>query len=188
MSLPESPELGGREFASRAFRPPIVQPSQSVQEVPSASFADLVRMLAEGIAEAQASLDRTSAELLTELANAKVDIIPRVIETIQEDGSITFEHAPPQEVSLLDIGVVPTFYQFSEATVEVVMDLKIVESETESGEQKPRFSLFANTSGIRFERKLNRDVQVSSKLTAKLVPVPMPLRLEPTRTTNVPEE
>jgi hypothetical protein len=175
-------------FNLPAFRPPIVLPSQPVHEVPDVSFADLIRMLSESIADAQASLDRTSAELLTELANTRINIIPRMTETIQEDGGIKFEHAQPQEVSLLDIGVMPTFYQFSEATVEVVMDLKIVESETKSGEEKPRFSLFANTSGVRFERRMNRDVSVSSKVTAKLVPVPMPLRLEPVRITNAREE
>ena len=64
----------------------------------------------------------------------------------------------------------------------VVMDIKIVENETENGTR--RFSLFASTSDVRFERKLNRDVKISSKLTATLVPVPMPLRLEPVVTTT----
>ena len=144
-------------------------------------------MMAEGIADAQASLDRASAGLVVELANTKVKIVPRVTETIDENGNITFQHQEPQEVTLLDIGVTPTFYQFSQATVEVTMDLKIVENETESGDRKKRYSLFADTASIRFERKLNRDVSVSSKLTATLVPVPSPLRLDPARTTKTPE-
>lgn len=187
MTLPINPELRRTLSGSRAFREPIFNPEEPVKEVPAVSFADLVRMLAEGIADAQASLDRTSAELVTELANTKVHIIPRVTETIDEDGNITYQPSPPQEVSLLDIGLTPTFYQFSQATVEVAMDIKIVESQNESGETKGRKSLFADTSSIRFERKLNRDVKITSKLTATLVPVPMPLRLEPTRTTNVAE-
>jgi hypothetical protein len=64
------------------------------------------------------------------------------------------------------------------------MDVKIVENESETGQR--RFSLFADTSNVRFERKLNRDVKISSKLTATLVPVPMPLRLEPVTTTTAP--
>ncbi len=171
----------------RAFRDPIVSPSTPVKEVPSASFADLVRMVAEAIAEAQADLDRTSADLVTELANTKIQIVPRITETIDADGNVTFTQAPPQEVSLLDIGVEPTFYQFSESKIEVAMDLSIVESSNESGTEKKRFSLFANTSSLRFERKLNRDVKVSSKLSATLVPVPKPLRLQPERTTETPE-
>ncbi len=175
--------------ALRAFRPPIVDPETAIQEAPSVSFGDLVRMVAEGIADAQASLDRASAELVQELANTKVKIVPRITETIDENGNITYHHGDPQEVSLLDIGVTPTFYQFSSATVEVRMDLKIVETktETETTETKRRHVVYAETSSLRAERKLNRDVNVSSKLTATLVPVPSPLRLEPTRTTQTPE-
>ena len=172
----------------RVFRPPLVAPETEVHETPSASFADLLRMLAEGIADAQASLDKVSADMVVELAETKVEIVPRVTETIDEAGNMTFTQAPAQEVSLLELGVTPTFYQFSEATVDVAMDLKIVENETESGDGKRRYSLFAETFNIRFERKLNRDVKVSSKITATLVPVPKPLRLEPARVTNTPDD
>ena len=164
------------------FRRPLVTPETPVRETPSASFGDLVRMLAEGIADAQASLDRASAEMVVELANTEVEIIPTVTETIDENGIVNYTNGAPQKVSLLQLGVRPTFYQFSQAVVEVVMDIRIVENETENGQR--RFSLFANTSDVRFERKLNRDVKVSSKLTATLVPVPMPLRLEPVITTT----
>jgi hypothetical protein len=125
--------------------------------------------------------------MVVELANTEVEIIPTVTETIDENGVVNYTNGAPQKVSLLQLGVRPTFYQFSQAVVEVVMDIKIVENETENGQR--RFSLFANTSDVRFERKLNRDVKISSKLTATLVPVPMPLRLEPVITTAPrPEE
>jgi hypothetical protein len=168
------------------FRKPLVSPETPVRETPSASFGDLVRMLAEGIADAQASLDRASAEMVVELANTEVEIIPTVTETIDENGIVQYTNGAPQTVSLLQLGVRPTFYQFSQAVVEVVMDVKIVENETETGQR--RFSLFANTSDVRFERKLNRDVKISSKLTATLVPVPMPLRLEPVITSARAQE
>jgi hypothetical protein len=171
-------------LGARVFRTPLVSPATPVRETPSASLGDLVRMLAEGIADAQVSLDRASAEMLLELANTKVDIIPSVTETIDQNGNITFTQGDPQKVSLLHLGVRPTFYQFSQAVVEVAMDIKIVEHETENGER--RLTLFADTANVRFERKLNRDVRISSKLTATLVPVPMPLRLEPVKTTTTP--
>lgn len=172
--------------ALRAFREPIVGPDVAVQESPSVSFGDLVRMLAEGIADAQTNLDRASAELVQELAVTTVPVVPRVTETIDENGNVTFEEGEPVEVSLLSLGVTPTFYQFSQATVEVVMDIKIVERLEQVGEGRA-FGIFAATAPIRAERKLNRDVTVHSKLTATLVPVPMPLRLEPTRTTVTAE-
>lgn len=171
-------------LSARVFRAPLVAPETPVRETPSTSFGDLVRMLAEGIADAQVSLDRASAEMVLELANTKVKIIPSVTETIDEQGNITFTQGEPQEVSLLHLGVRPTFYQFSQAVVEVAMDIKIVETSTEKGDR--RLTLFADTSNVRFERALNRDVRISSKLTATLVPVPMPLRLQPVQTTTTP--
>jgi hypothetical protein len=177
----------GRLVAIRAFREPIVAPEVPVQESPSVSFADLVRMLAEGIADAQTSLDRASADLVQELAETKVEIVPEVTEVIDAEGNVTFEQAEAREVSLLSLGVTPTFYQFSQATVEVVMDIKIVEREEETGTGRRRFGLFAGTAEVRAERKLNRDVTVHSKVTATMVPVPMPLRLQPVRTTTTPE-
>ena len=170
----------------RPFRPPFVRPEEPVRETAAVSFADLVRMLAEGIADAQTSLDRASAALVAELAETRVSIVPRVDEIVAADGSVTFQAAPAVEVSLLELGVAPTFYQFSQATVEVVMDIKIVENSTLSETGQRRFGLFADTADVRFERKLNRDVKVSSKLTATLVPVPAPLRLEPVRTLTTP--
>jgi hypothetical protein len=168
------------------FRPPILEPDVPVQETTSASFGDLVRLLAEGIADAQVTLDRASASLLVELANTSVDIIPRIEETIAADGTVTYAHGTTQKVSLLELGMLPTFYQFSQATAEVTMDVKIVENSTESGERRRRFALLVDTASVRFERKLNRDVTVSSKLTATLVPVPMPVRIEPVRTITTP--
>lgn len=166
---------------TKGFRAPIVPAETPVREVASTSFADLVRMLAEGIADAQLSLDKASAETLTELAGTTVSIVRNVTEVIDEKGRVTYKSGEPQTVSLLELGMMPAFYQFSQATVEVAMDLHIVENETGTEETKGRKTLFANTSDIRLERKINRDLKIASKLTATLVPVPMPLRIEPAR-------
>ena len=146
-----------------AFRTPISDPTTPVQEVSAVAIADVIRMLAEGIADAQAALDRAAASMVTELATTKVMVIPRIEETVDANGSITYTHAPAQEVSLLDLGITPTFYAFSEATVEVAMDVKLVESTTTSGSTPGKVALYADTSSIRFERKLNRDVTISSR-------------------------
>lgn len=182
MALPIQPNL-----RLRAFRRPLVSPSVPVRETPEVAFADLVRMLAEGVAEGQQALDRASAEMLEELALTTVNIVPSVTETIAEDGTVTYEQGETQTVSLLDLGMTPTFFHFSEATVEVAMDLSVVENLEESGEGRRRYGLFAGTSKVKAERKFNRDVSVSSKLTARLVPVPSPIRLDPVRTTVTEE-
>jgi len=180
-----NPNINPEKF--RAFRAPIVPAETQVKETPSASFADLVRMLAEGIADAQLNLDKASAEMLVELAGTRVDVVRNITETIDEEGNITYQAKEPESVSLLELGMLPTFYQFSQATVEVSMDLEIVENTSESSEKKGRKTLFANTSNIRQERKLGREVKVASKLTATLVPVPSPLRIEPSRKTETKE-
>jgi hypothetical protein len=168
----------------KAFREPLFAPESTVAETPSTSFADLVRLMAEGIADAQLALDRSAAEMVTELAETRVNVVPTITETVAADGSVTFQQGVAQSVSLLELGVKPTFYQFSQATVEVSMDLKLVEQLDENGTRKKgSLGLFAETSNIRFERKLNRDVSVHSKITATLVPVPAPLRLDIPRRT-----
>jgi hypothetical protein len=167
----------------RAFRTPVVPVETQVNEVPSTSFADLVRMLAEGIADAQMSLDRASAEMLTELADTRIDLVRNITETVDKNGNITYKPDKPQNVSLLELGMLPTFYQFSQATVEVTMDLQIVENVTEKSELKGLKTLYADTGSVSRERKLGRDVKIASKLTATLVPVPPPLRIEPARKT-----
>jgi hypothetical protein len=168
----------------RAFRTPIVPAETQVNEVPSTSFADLIRMMAEGISDAQLSLDRSSAEMLVELANTRINIVRNITEAIDDKGNITYKTENPQSVSLLELGMLPTFYQFSQATVEVAMDLQIVENVTENTEAKGIKTLYANTSNLRMERKLGRDVKIASKLTATLVPVPPPLRIDPSRKTE----
>ncbi|MGI4879961.1 MAG: hypothetical protein ACRYG4_21005 [Janthinobacterium lividum] len=179
MALPSLPG------AFRGFRPPIVAPTQTFPETANVSFGDLVRMLAEGIADAQAALDRSSAEMAVELAATKIDIVPTITETVAADGSVTFAAGATQTVSLLEIGLTPTFYQFSEATIDVAMDVHLVESEDSTTKEK-RSGLFVSTREVTLDRKFNRDTTSSTRMTAKLVPVPSPLRIDPVRRTIVP--
>lgn len=172
--------------AQQVLRQPLLSPLTPIRETQEASLGDLIRMVAESVADAQSALDRASAGLVRELAETEVEIVPTIREVIGEDGGISFEHGPLRKVSLLDLGVMPTFYQFSQTVIDVQMDLKIAESSDESGKRSGRFALLADTGSIRFERKLNRDMSVTSRVTATLVPVPMPLRLEPVRSTEGP--
>jgi len=170
--------------ALRGFRSPIVAPTRKFPETANVSFGDLVRMLAQGIADAQTSLDHASAEMAVELGSTMINIVPTITETIAADGSFTFTPGAPQTVSLLEIGLTPTFYQFSEATVDVAMDVHLVESEDEQTKEK-RSGLFVSTREVTLDRKLNRDTTSSTRMTAKLVPVPSPLLIDPVRRTIV---
>lgn len=168
------------------IRTPLIPLEQAARETDKASLGDLIREVALSIADAQKGLDTSSAEMVWELAQTKVDVVSAIKESIDGQGQIHFTQDKPRSVSLLDLGVLPTFYQFAQTVIEIQMDLKVVETENESGTkpQNKKMFLQADTAGIRFERKLNRDVSVCSKVTATLVPVPMPLRIEPVRTTD----
>lgn len=183
------PEDKKTDIGGRLPRQPIYS-LEGGQETNDLSFADLVRLVAEGIMDAQTSLDRAAAETLVQLANTDVEVVTHLVERIQPDGSVSYETRRGKR-TLLELGVLPTFYQFSEATVEVSMDLIIVEEQNGGGQEggnggdepapynpyKPR--LKASTRQVRLERQLQREVRSHSKLTARLVPVPRPLRLEP---------
>jgi hypothetical protein len=80
---------------------------------------------------------RASIELLRSWSRARAHDRERRStsdKAIDADGNVTYEHDEAQTVSLLSLGVTPTFYQFSQASVEVALDIKIVEQLEASGE------------------------------------------------------
>lgn len=175
------------DFTRAVFRPTLARPNVAKRPTDTTSFADLVRMMAEGVADAQLALDRTSAEMAKELAETHVEIVPELTEVIDKDGNVTYKQGEPQKISLLELGLEPTFYQFSSATVEATMDLHIVESEDTEIKGKRRVALFAGTQDIKTDRAFNRDMRSTSKLTATMVPVPRPVRIGPVRSTETEE-
>lgn len=94
------------------------------QELLDVPLPEMVLKLALGIAEAQKALDENSVETAQALAETEIPIVMAVTQTIAADGSVSFSSADPIDVSLIQIGLLPTFYQFSEATIEVTMDIK----------------------------------------------------------------
>lgn len=157
------------------------------QELLDVPLPAMVTQLALGIADAQKALDRNSVETAKALGakDNEVEVIPAMIETIEADGKVEFKPQDPIKMSLLQVGLNPTFYQFSETTIEVSMDIKTTTS-TEAGvkvdaEAKVGFGLWSasvNTEAS-FNRKFGQEVHGTSKMAVKLVPVPPPPRLLP---------
>ncbi|MBL8134011.1 MAG: hypothetical protein JNL42_19270, partial [Anaerolineae bacterium] len=83
------------------------------------------------------------------------------------------------------IGLLPTFYQFSEATIEVSMDIKTttsVETNIKVGvKAKVGFACWSASVNIdvSHNRKFGKEVHGTSRLVTKLVPVPPPPRIAP---------
>lgn len=157
---------------------------QELLEVP---LPDMVYKLAYGIAQAQKALDQNSIETAKALAdkNNMIPIVPAVTETITKEGKIEFTEADPVNMTLLQVGLNPTFYQFSETTIEVEMDIKTSSSTEETGHLEAEvtigFSIFSVSVKMdySFNRKFGREVHGSSKMVVKMVPVPPPPRLLP---------
>jgi hypothetical protein len=145
----------------------------------------MVTKLALGIAEAQRALDENSIETAQELADTPIEVVPALTQTIAADGSMTFEAADPVEMSLLQIGLNPTFYQFAEASIEVTMDIKTTtSSETNikvGFKAKVGFAMWSASVrvDVSHNRKFQKEVRGTSRLFTRMVPVPPPPRIFP---------
>jgi hypothetical protein len=185
------------------------------QELLDVPFAELVKNLAFAIAEGQLELDRASIETLKFLVATQVPIIPEIteiieptVQNIQINGpngpqtipvtgaSVRASGATPVSVSLLQAGLQPSFYQFTEATLEVKMSISIKQTEdrqTESGgssgSSRPlaaRVGLtraFASPVNYRTKNTYSYEAQGSSVMRAVMRPVPPPPRLTPSLVT-----
>lgn len=174
-------------------------------------FAEMVRNLAIAIADGQTALDRNSLATLRELVNEQVDVITDITETISPDEhtvqaggqSVTVTGARIEAtgartvpMSMFQAGLSPTFYQFTEASIEV--RLSITMREERSGTAEGRESAgglgigflglglsraYASSVDYRNQNSYDYQSQGASILRATLKPVPPPSRLEPAVTT-----
>jgi len=155
------------------------------KELLAVPLPEMVMKLGLGVAEAQKALDENSVETAKMLAETTVPLVMAVTQTIAENGTVSFSNAEPVEVSLLQIGLLPTFYQFSEATIEVTMDIKTTSSRETNikvgAKAKAGFGCWSASVSVdvSHNRKFGKTVQGTSRLVTKMVPVPPPPRLAP---------
>lgn len=155
------------------------------QELLDTPFPEMVTKLALGIAAGQTALDEASVATAKLLAETTVPIVLNVTQTIAADGTVSFSQSPPVDVSLLQIGLLPTFYQFTEATIEVTMDIKTTTSrETNvkiAAQAKVGFAIWSASVkvDVAHNRKYGREVRGTARLFTRLTPVPPPPRIAP---------
>ena len=154
------------------------------QELLDVPFPEMVYKLAEGIANAQEQLDKNSVDVAEALADTEIDVVPAITRTITDDG-VEFDSADSIEMSLLQVGLTPTFYQFSETVIEVEMDIKTT-TETETNlevksESELDWGVFSTSLSVDFEygRKFNKEVHGTSKLKTTMEPKASPPYLFP---------
>lgn len=183
------------------------------RELLDVPFPAMVQNLAFAIANGQMALDRTSLATARQLAREKVMLIQEVQEIIEpdfrtvevdvrdEDGvqrkesirvtgaRVKFETMKPEEFTLLQAGLMPTFYQFTESIIEVKMSIS--SRSTSSSEFEFGASLevsaswgwgsaaFASHVNYKTSNTFSYSVEGSSLLRTTLKPVPPPARLSP---------
>ena len=155
------------------------------QELLDVPLPDMVTKLAVGIADAQRALDENSVATAQILADTTIEVVPALTQTIAANGNVTFTAADPVEMSLLQVGLNPSFYQFAEASIEVTMDIKTTtsaETNIRVGFQaKVGFALWSASvrTDVSHNRKFQKEVRGTSRLFTKMVPVPPPPRIFP---------
>ena len=171
------------------------------QELLDVPIADMVRDLAAAVAEGQLSLDRASIETLKFLASEAnaIDLIPQVTEviaptmsTVSVNGrdvqvpgvSVTQQPTTPVRTTLLQAGLLPTFYQFTEALIEIKLSITLreagsVQSNARPGFDKRRAMAFAAPVNFRNASTYSHTTEGSSLLRVTMKPVPPPVRLAP---------
>jgi hypothetical protein len=187
---------------------------QQLLDVP---FPEMVYKLANAIAQGQRRLDRASLDTAKALAKAKVKVIPEIYEVIQPGPvkdvggvpvtgvSVQTTYADPVTYTLLQAGLTPTFYQFTESLIEVKISISQrteLSSELEMGaefeisteveaEASANFFLFGGSTKVKTSStfsshvnytsaaKYSYSAEGSSLLRTTLKPVPPPPRLLP---------
>ena len=175
------------------------------QELLDIPFADMVRNLASAVAEGQFALDQSSIETLKFLADEKnaIELIPEIAEIIEKtsrtvkttspageetvtvDGvALRADPGKPVKTTLLQAGILPTFYQFTEALIEVKLSITMKRTEESDIEGRPGFlkrrvMAFGSTVNYRTANTYSYTAQGSSLLRITMKPVPAPARLLP---------
>ena len=183
------------------------------QDLLDTPFPQMVQNLAFAIARGQMALDRSSMDTTRQLAREKVKIIEEIHEVIEPEFrnvNIDFKDAAgnattktivvtgarikststePVDYTLLQAGLFPTFYQFTESIIEVKMSISqktSSSSELEAGASLsvqggwgPVSVAFAAHVNYKNSNTYSYSAEGSSLLRTTLKPVPPPSRLSP---------
>jgi len=126
-----------------------------------APLPTIVEQLGVAIARAQFALDTNSVALAKELATTQVEV-------------------GDEQYSLLTLGFVPSFYAFTEATVEARLSFSMTETTEFSLEAGVNvgvnvgFVMVAASVSVGYARKFSVSAEGQSSLAARLVSLPPP--------------
>ena len=182
-------------------------------ELASVPFGKMIYDMASAIARSQIALDKASIQLVKVLANTTFDYVPDVVETLlpnprqvkgangaplnDADGNpvmitgvlVQTDVGDSFPLTLLQAGVNPTFYAFTNSSIEVKMSISSTQesSNTFSAGVSTTASadfLFCSgsiTAHVNFSsaNKYSYSVTGSSSMSTTLAPVPPPKNMMP---------
>jgi hypothetical protein len=178
--------------------PPLDNVGNELAEVP---FGDLISNIAQGIADGQRALDLTSIQTLVALAQTQVDVIPEITEVLTpEPFSVPVSGHPsvevtgvrvdasasqPVQMSALQAGILPTFYQFTEATIELKLSMQMREADqTQTDGSTARVLVpFGSHVNFRTQSTFGYMASAASTVNVTMRPVPPDSRLVPSTIT-----
>lgn len=129
-----------------------------INTLTNAPLPQLIEKLGLAIAQAQNALDQNSIDMANQM------------------GTSTIEMGDGKKYSLLALGFAPTFYAFTEATIEAKLEFSLSESTATSvsGEAKVDVGVVAVSVSASYARKFELSAQGSSSIAARLVSIPAP--------------
>lgn len=181
-------------------------------ELASVPFGKMIYDMASAIARSQVALDKASIELVKVLAKTTFDYVPDVVEILTSNprqpkvNNVPLVDASGNPVfvsgvqvatdvgdsfplTLLQAGVNPTFYQFTNSTIEVKMSITSTQESSNTfdvGVDVTASADFLFASGsisthVNFStaNKYSYSVTGSSSMSTTLAPVPPPKNMMP---------
>ena len=172
----------------------VTEVGNELQEV---QFGEMIRSIAQGIADGQHALDLAAVQTLVALSNTFVEIIPEISEVITPQpltvpisgqpsievtgARVTATASDPVQITALQAGLLPTFYQFTEVDIKLQISVQlrqVTQTETD-GTQSVGIFAFGSHVNFRNQNTYSYSVDASSSVTATMKPVPANVRLNP---------
>ncbi|ATG50805.1 hypothetical protein CFK38_04140 [Brachybacterium vulturis] len=166
-------------------------------EMTNTPFPEMVRLLGTGVAEAQYELDLVSMKIARMMAGFQPDPEPEPGEPAPTlpatpERTLLVKLGDGKEYSLLELGFVPTFYQFVDTLIELKLSISMTR---ESNVERSSSQVNANVSGslgffsasasmsvssvsASYSSKYQYSAEGSSLMRTKLVPLPPPELLQ----------
>lgn len=163
------------------------------RELSDVPFGEMITSMGLAIAEAQYAMDETSLRLAQMMGGEyevpEIDPITGEVTTVTKKSLVKFDG---EEMSLIELGFTPTFYQFTESLIEIKVSISFTQSsEFERKSSTKTISAMAGgflgmgmararTTSVsaRYANKFNYSAEGSSLMRTKILPTPAPAVLE----------